>query len=264
MTSAMLIIPEESLQVHRVVASALSRHTFALIQPSKRGVENQELATGVGVKWRGQYLLLTAGHVVDYCPEDTLRFFLPARNIEFAGTELGQRPPNLELRGLLELREPTPPVFADDPVDLAAIVLPPQPGAEECFAVLGGDGVMPPDGTQVGVFGYPGAAKVPLGKNYMATPEHFFAPLGATGDACLHEPRQDFTVPYELPHRANGYSGSGVWYFSTEPIWSPQPRLCGILATECTIDKVVSGFGINTILKFLQDNEALLLPRSSS
>ena len=27
-------------------------------------------------------------------------------------------------------------MFADDPVDLAAIVLPPQPNAEECFAVL--------------------------------------------------------------------------------------------------------------------------------
>ena len=61
---------------------------------------------------------------------------------------------------------------------------------------------MPPDGTQVGVFGYPGAAKVPLGQNYMATPEHFFAPLGATGAACRHEPQQDFPVPYDLPHRA--------------------------------------------------------------
>lgn len=27
---------------------------------------------------------------------------------------------------------------------------------------------MPPDGTQVGVFGYPGVARVPFGKNYMA------------------------------------------------------------------------------------------------
>jgi len=69
----MLVIPEESLQVHRVVVSAMSRHTFALVQPSQRGVENQEIATGVGVKWKGQYLILTAGHVVDYCPENTLR-----------------------------------------------------------------------------------------------------------------------------------------------------------------------------------------------
>ncbi len=75
----MLEIPEESLQLQRVIASAMSRHTFAIVQPSKHGIENQELATGVGVKWNGQYLLLTAGHVVDHCQEDTLRFFLPAR-----------------------------------------------------------------------------------------------------------------------------------------------------------------------------------------
>ena len=255
----MLIVPEESLQVHRVVVSAMSRHTFALVQPSKRGVENQEIATGVGVKWKGQYLLLTAGHVVDYCPEDTLRFFLPARSIQVAQQQPGGMPLDVELSGLMELRNPTPPVFADDPVDLAAIVLPPQPDAEECFAVLSEDSVMPPDGMQVGVFGYPGAMKVPVGKNYIATPEHFFGSLDLNGTACRHEPQQDFTVPYELPHRANGYSGSGLWYFPTEPIWFPVPRLCGIVATECNIDKVVSGFRIKTVVKFLQDSEALLL-----
>lgn len=253
----MMVIPKESLQVHRVVASAMSRHTFALVQPSQRLVENQEIATGVGVKWKGQYLILTAGHVIDYCPEDTLRFFLPAREIQFAPQE--PRPTlSLELRGLLELRQPRPPVFADDPVDLAAIILPPQPSAEECFAALDPGATMPMDGTQVGVFGYPGAAKIPLGKNYMASPEHFFGPLDAVGSACRHEPQQDFTVPYELPHRANGYSGSGVWHFPAEPFWSPLPRLCGILATECTPDKVVSGYSIGTVIKFLQDNEDLL------
>jgi hypothetical protein len=255
----MLEIPEESLQVHRVVASAMSRHTFAIVRPSKYGVENQELATGVGVKWKGQYLLLTAGHVVDYCPEDTLRFFLPARDIQFA-TSLREQPLKVELRGLVELRRPTPPVFADHPVDLAAIVLPPQPNAEECFAVLDEGAIMPADRTQVGVFGYPRATKIPMEMNYMASPERFFGPLNVTGDACNHEPQQDFTVPYDLPHPAKGYSGSGVWYWSADPIWSPQPHLCGVLAAECTIDKVVSGFRIETVIKFLQDNEDLLRP----
>src|SRR5437016_4133854 len=112
----MLAIPEESLQVHRVVASAMSRHTFAMVQPSKHGIENQELATGVGVKWKGQYLLLTAGHVVDYCPEDTLRFFLPARDIQFATALSRERVLTLELRGLVKLPQPRSPVFADHPV----------------------------------------------------------------------------------------------------------------------------------------------------
>lgn len=92
----------------------------------------------------------------------------------------------------------------------------------------------------------------------MASPEHFFGPLDPVGKACQHEPQQDFTIPYELPHRANGYSGGGVWYFPSEPLWSPEPRLCGILATECTIDKVVSGYNIGTIINFLQANDDLL------
>ena len=254
----MLVIPDESLQVHRVVASAMSRHTFALIQPSKHGVENQEIATGVGVKWEGQYLVLTAGHVVDHCPEDRLRFFLPARDIEFVPDQPPTRPLDLELRGLLELRQPSPPVFADHPVDLAALVLPPQPNAEDCFSVIDEGAVMPASGAQVGVFGYPGAVKLPMGKDYMASPEHFFGPLDAAGSACRHDPQQDFTVPYDLPHAAKGYSGSGVWYFPTQPIWSPQPRLCGIVATHCAIDRVVSGFRIETVVRFLLDNEALL------
>ena len=251
-------IPEESLKLDRVVASGMSRHTFAIVQPSKYGVENQELATGVGVKWKGQYLLLTAGHVVDYCREDTLRFFLPARDIQFA-TALEQ-PLTVELRPLVQLRHPTPPVFADHPVDLAAIILPPQHNAEGCFAVLDDGAIMPADSTQVGVFGYPGAAKIPIDRNYMASPEHFFGPLDVTHDACKYEPQQDFTIPYDLPHRAKGYSGSGVWYWSAEPVWSPRPHICGILATECPSDRVVSGFRIETIIKFLQDNEELLRP----
>ena len=252
----MLVIPKESLDLNRVVVNAMSRHTFALVGPSKRAVENQEIATGVGMKWKGQYLILTAGHVVDYCAEQTLRFFLPARNVEFAPQE--PRSIDVELRRLLQLGEPKPPVFAEHPIDLAAIILPPQPGADDCFAVLDDRATMPAADAQVGVFGYPGVCKIPLGKDYMATPEHFFGALDPAGAACQHQPQQDFTIPYEMPHRANGYSGSGVWYFPCEPLWSPQPRLCGILATECTIDKIVSGYSIETVVKFLQDSEDLL------
>jgi hypothetical protein len=56
-----------------------------------------------------------------------------------------------------------------------------------------------PSCSRLGVFGYPGAVKIPLGNNCMATPEHFFATLGATSAACRHEPQQDLTVRYGLP-----------------------------------------------------------------
>jgi len=253
-------IPEESLRLQRILASAMSRHTFTVVQPSRRGVENQEMATAVGVKWKGHYLLLTAGHVVDYCPADMLRFILPARDIQFVTAQQRAEPLTVELRRLMALRRPREPVLAEDPADLAAIVLPPQPNAEECFATLDEGAAMPLDEVQVGIFGYPGAARIPMGENYMASPEHFFGLLNVTGDACRHAPQQEFTVPYDLPHPANGYSGSGVWYWSADPIWSPQPHLCGVIAAECVTDKVVSGPRIETVIRFLQDKEELLRP----
>ena len=93
----------------------------------------------------------------------------------------------------------------------------------------------------------------------MASPEHFFSELDVAWEKCS-PPQQDFTVPYEMQHPANGYSGSGVWYWSDDTIWSPEPHLCGILATECATDKIVSGFRIETVIKFLQDREDLLRP----
>ena len=253
----MLEVPPESLELERVIVSSMSRHTFAFVQPSRHGVENQEIATGVGLKWEGHYLLLTAGHVVDHCPEDTLRFFLPARNIDFASS-LQYRPVNVERRELFQIQQPTPPIFADHPIDLAAIALTPQPGAEECFTALDETAIMPVTGTQVGVFGYPAAARIPAGENYIASPEHFFDRLDAAGDGCRHEPQHDFSVPYDLQHPAKGYSGSGVWHWNSNPLWSPEPHLCGILTCECGADKVVTGFGLPTIIKFLKENSDLL------
>jgi hypothetical protein len=251
----MLEIPEESLKLQGVIANGMSRHTFALVTPSKHGAENRELATGVGVKWREKYLLLTAAHVVDHCPNESLRFFPPKREIQIVVNFAQPQSLTLHLQRLMEFEQPQSPVFADDPVDLAAILLPPQPNADECFALLEENATMPDDGAQVGVFGYPGAARIPADKTNVVVPEQFFGSLDLINRLCLHGPRQDFTVPYDQPHPANGYSGSGVWYWQEHPIWLPEPHLCGIIASECPTDKIVSGFRIETIIKFLQDND---------
>ncbi len=182
-----LIIPEESLELQKLVASSMSRFTFGIVQPSKRGVENQELATGVGVKWNGMHLILTAEHVVRECPEETLRFFLPAKNIEFA-MSADPRPP-AEVRTLMELANPTTPILADD-LDLAVIKLSVQTGAAECFVPLQNTDTSPKDGAEVGVFGYPRAAKIPLDANFIASPLHFFGNLDVRGRACSHPPRR--------------------------------------------------------------------------
>jgi hypothetical protein len=248
----MLHVPDESLEIQRVIANSMSCYTFAIVQPSSHGTENRELATGVGVRWKGAHLILTAGHVVEHCPEDTLRFFLPEAEIQFLTAGGRKTAIDVQLRKLYELEHPKPPILADD-VDLAAVLLPQQLGAEQHFYWLEESSKVPAERTQVGIFGYPAAAKVLMNKNYVASPEHFFGSLNASGDACRHKPIQDFTVPYELAHRANGYSGSGLWYWPSTPVWSPAALLAGIIASECTVDHVVSGYNIETIIRFLDE-----------
>jgi hypothetical protein len=254
----MLFLPDESLKIQRVVANSMSRYTFTIVQPSAYGAINQEVSTGVGIKWRGAYLILTAGHVVEHCPEDTLRFFLPTPEIQFA---TGNKTVKLEVRRLCELEHPKPPVFAAGEVDLAAIVLPPQPGKEECFYALDDCQTIPAEGAQIGVFGYPEATKIPVGVNYMACPEHFFGPLNLKANACIHEPirGENFAVGYEPPHGAKGFSGSGAWYWSSDPVWSPEARLVGIIATHCSVDRVVCGYSVATVIEFLSQEENFIL-----
>ena len=254
----MLVVPDESLVLQRVGATAMSRYTFAIIQPSNRGVENQEVSTGVGVQWQGTYLVLTAAHVVQQCAEDRLRFFLPARDIQFLPLQPPQQPINVELRRLVELEHPKPPVLADD-VDLAAIILPPQPGAEDCFFRLQPELSLPSVGTEVGVFGYPAAVKIPVGRNFAASPISFFGQFDATGIGCSHQPIPDFTVPYNLDHRANGFSGSGIWYWSADPVWTPAARLAGIVTTQCVPHGVVCGYNIETVCRFFTDKASLII-----
>lgn len=250
-----LIIPDESLELQKLVASSMSRFTFGIVQPSDYGVENQELATGVGVEWNGMHLILTAAHVVAHCPEQTLRFFLPTKNIEFAQSS-GPRAP-AEIRTLLELAKPMTPIFSED-LDLAVIKLAVQTGATGCFIPLRSTDVSPKDGTEVGVFGYPSAAKIPWDANFIASPLHFFGKLDAQGKACSHPPAQDFTVPYGMPDSAKGFSGSGVWYWPAEPVWVPEPRLMGIIATHCRPHDVLSGYNIESIMAFLKEEGDLL------
>ncbi len=232
----------------------MSRFTFGIVQPSDSGVENQELATGVGISWDGMHLILTAAHVVAHCPEQTLRYFLPAWNIEYA-----QSPsPRPEVRTLMELANPKRLIFADGDLDLAVVKLPFQSGATDFFDPLQDTDVSPKDGVEVGVLGYPSAAKIPWKGNYVASPLHFYGKLDVLGKACSHPPEQDFTIPYGLPNSPKGFSGSGVWYWPDDPLWTPKPRLVGIIARHCPHHDILSGYGIESVVAFLNAEADLL------
>lgn len=254
----MLVIPDESIELQKLVVSSMSRYTFGIVQPSKYLVESQELATGVGIKWHEKYFILTAAHVVAHCPEQTLRFFLPANEINFAPSDLRQGL-RFEIRGLMELGNPQTPVFADDEnLDLALIKLPQQQTQVEHFIPLDDTITSPPEGTETGIFGYPHVAKIPWKSNFMASPVSLFGKLVADGTACLHPPLQDFTVQYGLSFGPKGFSGSGVWFWQHEPVWLPQPRLAGLITRYCPMDDVLSGYSIETIMKFLIASADLL------
>jgi hypothetical protein len=61
---------------------------------------------------------------------------------------------------------------------------------------------MPADGTQVGVFGYPGAIKIPLGRNYMASPEHFLdRSMRRVRHAGMSRSRISLSLPRPAPRR---------------------------------------------------------------
>ena len=156
------------------------------------------------------------------------------RDVQFAP----QQPRSIvsvELRGLVELSEPRPPVFADHPVDLAAIILPPQPGADECFVVQDEQVTMPTAGVQVGVFGYPGAIKIPdrgelhgLARTLLWALRSGREGMSAQAAAGLHDSLRNA----DLPVRASA---------------TPDATSAACL-NQCTIDKIVSGYSIGTIL----------------
>jgi hypothetical protein len=58
------------------MAYAMFAYTFGIVSDIN-GVEGKGLGTGVGVLWRGTYLILTAKHVVEDTPPHRICFFLP-------------------------------------------------------------------------------------------------------------------------------------------------------------------------------------------
>jgi len=165
----------------------------------------------VGVKWKGQYLILTAGHVVDYCPKTRCGSFAGAGHpVCAAGARVHAL--SLEFRGLVELRHPRPrcsPMIRL--ISRRSFCLPSRaPRSASRHSIQGRRcrGM-----ARRSVFSViPAQVKSRSGRITWASPEHFFGALDAAGAACRHEPQEDFTIPYELPHRANGIAeaASGI------------------------------------------------------
>ena len=47
------------------LSNAMYRYTFGIVGNGEGGLEGRGIGTGIGVSWRGQFLILTAAHTME-------------------------------------------------------------------------------------------------------------------------------------------------------------------------------------------------------
>jgi hypothetical protein len=235
------------------MAHAMYRYTFGIVS-DYRGMEGRGLGTGVGIAWRGSFVIATAKHVIEDTAPQRLYYFLPGDRLQIPESQASAdwTQVRCQLRFTLE----NPRILYGDG-DLAVILLPEQPShaGKTHFYGLEENQTTPPIGTNLGYFGYPAAAAVPVGKNYAARPSHGFGEICAP--SCQYDTQKEFAVRYEPgdeldPH---GFSGSGTWYSrSTGKVWSPEACLAGIVTSYYRISRVLICGRIEILTSFLAEN----------
>jgi hypothetical protein len=239
------------------MAYAMYPYTFGIVQDDAHGNEGRDIGTGIGIRWKKHYLILTAAHTVQQTPEDRLYFFLPSPELHVAETPSAADPKKVQIRKRVSLVKAK--IFlADD--DLAAVLLPEQEKetSERHFYELDGEHSSPKEGTYTAVMGYPAAKKQPFGENYMATPYHdcgAVAPLPANEDPSL---RIAVTYSSSGDVDPDGLSGSGIWYAMPEgKIWVPNLRLAGLVSHYDKGSKTLLGYKVEILASFLDEQDEL-------
>ena len=237
------------------LANAMYRYTFGIVVDGRFGAEGCGLGSGIGVLWKKKYLILTADHVVAGTPFDRLYFLLPDEALEFAGSTIsnGFRPVRVRKRFALEK-----PQIVQGDNDLAAFVLPSQEHdiGRSHFYSFDEHQTTPPNAEQIGVIGYPGKARVPVGTNYMAT---LFCAFGAMGRPTSSEfdSVSQFAIAYPSVQTIDppGLSGSGLWLPTDngQAIWKPTIQLVGLTTHHDQVSAELIGYKAETIIEFLRN-----------
>jgi hypothetical protein len=237
----------------QAMAHAMYRHTFGIVS-DYQGMEGRGLGTGVGVVWRGTFMIATAKHAIADTAPQKLYYLLPGGTLEIPESQasIDWSKVRYQLRFILEKPRV---LYASG--DVAVILLPeqPTPAGKSHLYELEENQTTPAVDTNVGFLGYPAAAALPVGANYAAMPSHAFGKICAPG--CEYDAGREFAVRYEPgddldPH---GFSGSGVWYSrSTGKVWSPQICLAGIVTHYYRVSQVLICARIETLTAFLAGN----------
>lgn len=240
------------------LANAMYRYSFGIVGSGRDGTEGVSLGTGVGLLWKGTYLVVTAAHTMEITPYEKLYFLLPGESLQFEHSTILPRPLEVEMRRRLVLENPRS-LLAESGEDLAAFILEEQEleVGQRHFYPLNEASVSPemkPSRTQVGVLGYPGATRVAIGEHFMATPYVTFgeaAPLPSG-----YNPPSHVSIRYPAAHTVSphGLSGSGFWVAEAdarEKLWTPSIRLIGLATEWMPHLELLIGYSISEVTRFL-------------
>jgi hypothetical protein len=214
------------------LTNAMYRYTFGIV--GEGGSGSQSLGTGIGVFWKGTYLILTAAHTMEAIPYERLHFLLPNEGVLFQGSSVAAQSSPVSIRRRLQLKNPQS-LLADNGEDIAAFVLEDQVHEEgqRHFYHLNDSHAAPHAAKQVGILGYPGATRLPMGQNFMATP---YVNFGEMKDVPAgYDPNSRIAISYPTAHSVDphGLSGCGLWMTeqgSAEELWTPTLSLMGLVS----------------------------------
>jgi hypothetical protein len=237
------------------LANAMYRYTFGIVGDDGTGAGDQSLGTGVGVFWKETYLILTAAHTMEAFPYEQLYFFLPHEAIHFQGSSVAAQPSPIRVRRRFQPENPQA-ILADNGEDLAAFVLEEQKQeqGQRHFYRLDDFHVTPPVAEQVGILGYPGATRLSVGQNFMATPYPSFGEM--VGVPAGSDPNSRIAIRYPTSHSvdAHGLSGCGLWVAqkdSADELWTPTISLIGLVTDWFAPDQLLVGYRVEELVAFL-------------
>ena len=240
------------------LGNAMYRYSFGIVGSGRDGTEGVSLATGVGLLWKGTYMVVTAAHTMEVTPHEKLYFLLPGESVQFEHSTILPRPLPVQIRRRLVLENPQS-LLAENGEDLAAFILEEQEQelGQRHFYPLSESSVsleLEPSHTQVGVLGYPGVTRVAIGDNFMATPYLTFgeaAPLPSGYNSQSH-----VSIRYPAAHTVSprGLSGGGFWVAdadSRDKLWMPSIRLIGLATVWMPQLELLIGYSIAEVIRFL-------------
>jgi hypothetical protein len=236
------------------LANAMYQYTFGIIGDGKSGAPRRSLGTGIGIQWQGCYLILTAAHTMERTPDDRVSFLLPDTSLVFEGSGVSTQPQPVRIRKSFQLENPQP-LLGENGEDLAAFLLQEQMQEEgrSHFYHLDESHVTPLATKQVGLLGYSGATRLPLGANFMATP---YVTFGEIVELLPREPKPQMFISYPVRQNVDphGLSGSGAWIQTEKAegrVWTPKISLVGLVVEYDSQRQVLSGYSVEELIKFL-------------